>query len=64
MPQRNFDSALIINDMSDHLPVIVLLKQTKFTNKSPIKFQSRRLNEDKIGQNNNKNFTMLTGMTI
>ena len=34
--------------MSDHLPAIALFKQTKFTDKSPIEFKSRRLTEDKI----------------
>ena len=29
--QRNFDLAIIVNDMSDHLPTVALLKQTKFT---------------------------------
>ena len=52
MLQRNFDSAIIINDMSDHHPTVALLKQTKFTNKSPIEFQSRKLNEDKISKIN------------
>ena len=30
---RDFESALILNDMSDHLPVLTLLKQTKFVDK-------------------------------
>ena len=52
--QRNFDSALIINDMLDHLPIVTLFKQTKITDKSPIEFESRRVNEDKINQINQK----------
>ena len=40
--------------MSDHHPVVTLFKQTKTTDKSPIEFESRRLNEDKINQINQK----------
>ena len=40
--------------MSDHLPANALFKQTKFTDKSPIEFESRRLNEDKLNQINPK----------
>ena len=29
----DFESSLILNDISDHLPVLTLLKQTKFTDK-------------------------------
>ena len=52
--QRNFDSVLIIIGMSDHLPIITLFKQTKITDKSQIEFESRRLNEDKINEINQK----------
>ena len=52
--QRNFDSVLIINDMSDHLLAIALLKQTKFTDENLIEFQSRKLNEEKIAKINKK----------
>ena len=34
--------------MSDHLPLIVMLKQTKVLNREPITFTSRCLNEDKL----------------
>ena len=47
--QRNFDSGLIV-DISDHLPSIVLMKQTRLTDKSPIEFDSRNLTEDKISR--------------
>ena len=36
---RNFDSMLILDDISDHLPSLVLLKQTKNKNKQPIEFK-------------------------
>ena len=42
---RNFDSMLILDDISDHLPSLVLLKQTKNKNKEPIEFKSRKLTE-------------------
>ena len=34
--------------MSDHLPLIVMLKQTKVLNRDPITFTSCCLNEDKL----------------
>ena len=48
--QRNFDSGLIVDDISDHLPSIVLMKQTHLTDKSPIEFDSRNLTDDKISR--------------
>ena len=45
---RDFESALILNDMSDHLPVFTLLKQTKFTDKTALEFKSRNLNETNL----------------
>ena len=50
--QRNFDSSLLINNISDHLPSLLLLKQTRLTDKSLIEFYSRTLNEEKIGNIN------------
>ena len=41
--QCNFDSAIIIDDMSDHLPCMALMKQTKL-----IEFESRNLTDTKI----------------
>ena len=46
--QHNFDSAILIHDMSDHLPTLALMKQTKITNKNPIEFNSRLLNSAHI----------------
>ena len=48
--QRKFDSAIILGDISDHLPLVALLRQTKITDKSPIEFMSRRLNATKISR--------------
>ena len=45
---RNFDSCLIMDNMSNHLSCLALLKQTKISNKTPLTFTSRRLNEMKI----------------
>ena len=47
---RDFESALILNDMSDHLPVLTLLKQTKFVDKTSLEFKSRNLSESKLSQ--------------
>ena len=48
--QCKFDSAIIVDDISDHLPLVALLRQTKITDKSPIEFTSCRLNATKISQ--------------
>ena len=45
---RQFVSTLLIRDISDHLPLLVLIKQTKLMDKTPIEFKSRKLNKDKI----------------
>ena len=46
--QKNFDSCVLINDMSDHLPTLTLLKQTKLVDKTPLVYKSRKLTNDKI----------------
>ena len=51
---RNFESTILINDISDHLLTIALLKQTRLMNKEPIKFKSRCLNKTKLKQVNHK----------
>ena len=43
-----------MDDISDHLPSIVLMKQTCLTDKSPIKFDSRILTDDKISRINSE----------
>ena len=50
--QHNYESYLVIADISDHLPSLLLLKQTKVKDKTPIEFESRNLNEEKIKQIN------------
>ena len=35
--------------MSDHMPLLTMLKQTKFTDKTNLEFKSRNLNDTKIG---------------
>ena len=44
----NFDSCLILDDMSDHLPCLALLKQTKISDKTPLTFTSRKLMKQKL----------------
>ena len=48
--QKDFDSSIIISDISDHLPSIFLAKQTKVRITDPIEFESRGLSETKIGK--------------
>ena len=45
---RSFDLGILLSDISDHLPSLVLLKQTKLLNKEPLEFMSRNLNEHKL----------------
>ena len=45
---KHFESAIILEDISDHLPLLVLLKQTKLLDNKPINFESRKLNENII----------------
>ena len=42
---RDFESTIIIHDLSDHLPVLTMLKQTKLLSKEPLTFTSRCLND-------------------
>ena len=46
--QYHFDSLVLLDDLSDHLPTVALLRQIKVSDKSPIAYQSRRLNDTKI----------------
>ena len=48
MLQQSFDSMILIEEISDHLPSLVLMKQTKLRNKDPLHFKSRTLTVDKI----------------
>ena len=43
----NFQSGIIITDLSDHLPSVCLLKQTKHVSKEPLKFKTRNMTEKK-----------------
>ena len=52
--QRNYESYLIISDISDHLRSLLLLKQMKVKDNTPIEFKSRNLSEEKILQINNE----------
>ena len=45
---RLFDSAVLLRDILDHLPLLCLVKQTKLLDKSPLEFESRSLNENKL----------------
>ena len=51
---QNFESTILIDDMSYHLPILTMLKQTRLLNTSPITFESRCLNENKLKTVNNK----------
>ena len=38
----------LIEDISDHLPLLVMLKQTRLLNTEPLEFNSRCLNDEKL----------------
>ena len=44
--QKNFKSSILVSDISDHLPTLALLKQTKHIIKEPLHLQSRKLNDN------------------
>ena len=46
--QSNFTSNILIDDISDHFPSIVFLKNQKICKKKPLKVQTREINESKI----------------
>ena len=46
--QRSFDSLILFEDISDHLPSLLLMKQMKLQDKKPIHFESRTLTETKL----------------
>ena len=50
----SFDSVVLISDISDHLPLLCLVKHTKILDKSPLEFQSRALTDDKLCAIKNK----------
>ena len=37
---KSFDSCVLLSDMSDHLPSLILLKQNKLTDKEPFELQA------------------------
>ena len=51
---RDFKSTIIVHDLSDHLPSLVMLKQTKLLSKEPLCFNSRCLNEQKLKEVNHR----------
>ena len=50
---RNFESSILIEDISDHLPLLTMLKQTRLLNSEPLEFNSRCLNDKKLKHVNN-----------
>ena len=50
---RNFESSILIKDISDHLPLLAMLKQTRLLNTEPLEFDSRYLKDKKLKCVNN-----------
>ena len=36
---HNFESTILLEDISDHLPILTMLKQTRLLHKEPLKFE-------------------------
>ena len=47
---RDFESLLLLNYISDHLPLITMLHQTRLADKTLLKYESRCLMEDKLNK--------------
>ena len=45
---RYFEPAVLLSDISDHLPILTLLKQTKLLDKKPLEFKGRNLTVPRI----------------
>ena len=45
---QDFESAVILNDMLGHMPILTMLKQTKAMDKTNLEFKSRNLNDAKM----------------
>ena len=65
---RNFESTILLEDISDHLPTLTMLKQTRLLKREPLTFESRCLNEGKLRTVNTRLMQVdwigvLTGMT-
>ena len=45
---RNFESSILIEDISDHLPLLTMLKQTRLLNSELLEFNSRCLSDEKL----------------
>ena len=46
----DFESLLLLTDISDHLPLITMAWQTRLIDKAPLKYESRCLTEDKLNK--------------
>ena len=55
---QDFESAVLLNDMSDHMLLLIMLKKTKVTDKTNLEFKSRNLNDAKIGVIRDKLFAV------
>ena len=53
---RDFESLLLLTDISDHLPLITMMRQMRLADKSPLKYESRCLTEDKLNKVRNSLF--------
>ena len=47
-PQEDFESCILISDLSDHLPNLLLTKSSKYKEKGMHEFQTRKLDDAKI----------------
>ena len=48
--QKSFELVVILDNISDHLPTLALLKQTKLLDKKPLEFESHNLSSDNVNK--------------
>ena len=48
--QNNFASSILIDNISNHFPSIVFLKNQKISKKEPLKIRTREINDSKIAE--------------
>ena len=51
---QQFESTILKEDISDHLPLVTMLKQSKILDKSPLTFRSHCLSDNKLKSINAK----------
>ena len=46
--QKSFDSLILLKETADHMPTLTMMRQTKLRDKTPLEFELRNLNDNKL----------------